>query len=105
MKLKPLNDNVVVKLRPRAEKSGGLFIPETAQERSLIGEVLAVGPGTWISGGSDDPVSDIRMIRPLDVKPGNVVLIGKHSGREVKIDGEEYWVMHEDDILGVVEEA
>jgi chaperonin GroES len=101
VKLKPLRDNVLVKLRPPADMVGGLHVPEMAQERSLIGEVLAVGQGRHFDGDETRPSGWIT----TDVVPGNVVLIGKHGGHEIEIEGEKYWVMSEDDILGVVEEA
>ena len=98
MKFRPLHDRVVVKRIDAEEKSaGGIIIPDTAKEKPQQGEVVAVGPG-----GRDEAGKLI----PIDVKPGNRVLFGKWSGTEVKIDGTEYLIMKESDIMGVlVQEA
>ena len=98
MKFRPLHDRVVVKRIDAEEKSaGGIIIPDTAKEKPQQGEVIAVGPG-----GRDESGKLI----PLDVKAGDRVLFGKWSGTEVKIDGTEYLIMKESDIMGVlVEEA
>ena len=98
MKFRPLHDRVVVKRIDADTKSaGGIIIPDTAQEKPSQGEVVAVGPG-----GRDEAGKLI----PIDVKVGNRVLFGKWSGTEVKIDGVEYLIMKESDIMGVlVEEA
>ncbi|MBB4284643.1 co-chaperone GroES [Roseospira goensis] len=95
MKLRPLHDRVLVKRVESEEKTtGGIIIPDTAKEKPMQGEVLAVGPG---ARGDDG-----KVITP-DVKPGDRVLFGKWSGTEVKIDGEELLIMKEADIMGVLE--
>jgi len=95
MKFRPLHDRVVVRRIEAEEKSaGGIIIPDTAKEKPQQGEVLAVGPGARDEKGN---------IIPLDVKPGDIVLFGKWSGTEVKIDGEELLIMKESDIMGVLD--
>jgi len=95
MKMKPLGDRVLVKPAEEKEvKKGGIIIPDTAKEKPQEGEVIAVGPGKC-----DDSGKKIAM----DVKKGDKILYGKYSGTEVKIDGTEYLIMHQDDILGIVE--
>ncbi|MCU0573452.1 MAG: co-chaperone GroES [Syntrophobacteraceae bacterium] len=95
MKLKPLNDRVVVKRVEEEEKTaGGIIIPDTAKEKPIQGEVLAVGSGKLMEDGSR---------RPLDVKAGDRVLFGKYAGTDIKIEGEELLIMREDDILAVIE--
>ena len=97
MKFRPLHDRVVVKRIEAEEKSsGGIIIPDTAKEKPQQGEVIAVGPG-----GRDEAGKLI----PMDVQVGDRVLFGKWSGTEVKIDGEEYLIMKESDIMGVLVEA
>jgi chaperonin GroES len=97
MKFRPLHDRVVVKRIEAEEKSaGGIIIPDTAKEKPQQGEVVAVGPG-----GRDETGKLI----PLDVKAGDRVLFGKWSGTEVKIDGVEYLIMKESDIMGVLDES
>jgi chaperonin GroES len=97
MKFRPLHDRVVVKRIDAEEKSaGGIIIPDTAKEKPSQGEVIAVGPGGRDESGK---------LVPLDVQAGNRVLFGKWSGTEVKIDGVEYLIMKESDIMGVLEEA
>jgi chaperonin GroES len=97
MKFRPLHDRVVVKRIDAEEKSaGGIIIPDTAKEKPSQGEIIAVGPG-----GRDEQ----GKLVPLDVQVGNRVLFGKWSGTEVKIDGVEYLIMKESDIMGVLEEA
>lgn len=97
MRLKPLHDRVVVRRIEEDEKTaGGIIIPDTAKEKPSQGEVLAVGPGTRNDKG--------ELIAP-DVKAGDVVLFGKWSGTEVKIDGEDLLIMRESDIFGVIEGA
>jgi chaperonin GroES len=76
------------------KSAGGIVIPDTAAEKPICGEVIAVGPGKLMEDGK---------LRPLDVKPGNKVLFGKYSGTEVKIEGEELLVMREDDIIALLE--
>jgi len=96
MKFRPLHDRVVVKRIEAEEKSaGGIIIPDTAKEKPQQGEVIAVGPG-----GRDEAGTLI----PIDVKAGDRILFGKWSGTEVKIDGVEYLIMKESDIMGVLEE-
>ena len=95
MKFRPLHDRVVVRRLEGEEMSkGGIIIPDTAKEKPQEGEVVAVGPGAWDESGKRTP---------LDVKPGDSILFGKWSGSEVKIDGQEFLIMKEADILGVIE--
>ena len=95
MKFRPLHDRVVVRRLEGEEKTkGGIIIPDTAKEKPQEGEIVAVGPG-----GRDETGKLI----PLDVKKGDKILFGKWSGTEVKIDGVEYLVMKESDIMGVIE--
>lgn len=94
MKIRPLHDRVVVKRIEEERKSaGGIVIPENAAEKPDQGEVIAVGKGKILEDGK---------VRPLDVKVGDRVLFGKYSGSTVKMEGTEYLVMREDDIMGVV---
>jgi chaperonin GroES len=96
MKFRPLHDRVVVRRIEEDEKtSGGIIIPETAKEKPMQGEVLAVGPGERNEKGQ---------ITPLDVKAGDRILFGKYSGTEVKMDGDDLLIMKESDIMGVLEE-
>ena len=95
MKVRPLHDRVVVKRIEAEEKTaGGIIIPDTAKEKPQQGEVVSVGPG-----GRDEAGKLI----PIDVKPGDRVLFGKWSGTEVKLDGVEYLIMKESDIMGVLD--
>jgi len=95
MKFRPLHDRVVVKALDAEEKTaGGIIIPDTAQEKPMQGKVIAVGPG----GRGDDG----KIIKP-DVKKGDVILYGKWSGTEVKIDGDDLLIMKESDIMGILE--
>jgi chaperonin GroES len=97
MKFRPLHDRVVVKrIEADAKTAGGIIIPDTAQEKPQQGEVIAVGPG-----GRDDHGKLI----PIDVKPSDVILFGKWSGTEVKIDGVDYLIMKESDIMGVLDKS
>jgi chaperonin GroES len=94
-KIRPLQDRVIIKRVKEEEKSkGGIIIPDTAKEKPIEGEVIAVGNGKVQEDGT---------VRKLDVKVGDRVLFGKYSGTEVKIDGEERLIIREDDILGVLE--
>ena len=95
MNLRPLGDRVLVKRSDEAEEksSGGIIIPDTAKEKPSRGKVIEVGPGALKEDGTRTPV---------DVKKGNDILFGKYSGTEVKIDGQEFLIMHESDILGVL---
>jgi chaperonin GroES len=95
MKIRPLQDRVIVKRVEEEEKTkGGIIIPDTAKEKPMEGKIIAVGKGKVLEDGK---------IHPLDVKAGDRVLFGKYSGTEVKIEGEEHLIMREDDILGVIE--
>ena len=95
MKFRPLHDRVVVRrVEQESKSSGGIIIPDTAKEKPMEGEIIAVGPG-----GRDDSGKLI----PIDLKPGDRILFGKWSGTEVKIDGEELLIMKESDVMGVIE--
>ena len=95
MHIRPLHDRILAKRLAEQEKTaGGLFIPDTAKEKPLEAEIIAVGHGK---------ITDDGKVRPLEVKKGDKVLIGKYSGSEVKIDGEEHIILREDDILAVLE--
>ena len=95
MTIRPLHDRILAKrLQEESKTAGGLFIPDTAKEKPLEAEIIAVGNGK---------VGEDGKIRPLEVKKGDKVLIGKYSGSEVKLDGEEHIILREDDILGVIE--
>jgi len=97
MNFRPLHDRVVVRRLEEDERTaGGIIIPETAQEKPMQGEVIAVGPGERNEQGK---------VTPLDVKAGDRILFGKWSGTEVKMDGEELLIMTESDIMGVLEGA
>jgi chaperonin GroES len=94
MKMKPLADRVIIKPAPAEEKTKvGIILPDTAKEKPVIGEVVAVGPGK---------VSDDGKKIPCEVKVGDKVLYGKYSGTEVTVEGEEYLIMREADIFAVV---
>ena len=95
MNIRPLHDRVIVK-RVEEEKTspGGIVIPDSATEKPIQGEVIAVGNGKLLDSGE---------LRKLDLKKGDTVLFGKYSGTEVKVGGDEYLVMREDDIMGVIE--
>ena len=95
MKFRPLHDRVVVRrVEQDTKTAGGIIIPDTAKEKPMQGEIVAVGPGARDEQGK---------VVPLDVKAGDRVLFGKWSGTEVKIDGEDLLIMKESDILGVIE--
>jgi chaperonin GroES len=95
MKVRPLQDRVIVRRLEEEQKTkGGIIIPDTAKEKPMEGEVVAVGKGKVAEDGS---------LIALDVKAGDRVLFGKYSGTEIKIDGVEHLIMREDDILGVIE--
>ena len=97
MKLNPLHDRVLVRrVDPEAKTTGGIIIPDTAQEKPMEGEVVAVGPGAR---------GDDGQVHALDVKAGDRVLFGKWSGTEVRLDGEELMIMKESDVMGIVEGA
>lgn len=96
MKIRPLNDRVIVKrLEEERTSPGGIVIPDTAAEKPIRGAVVAVGTGKVLDNGQ---------VRPLAVKEGDKVLFGKYSGTEVKVDGDEILVMREDDIIAVLED-
>ena len=95
MQFRPLHDRVVIRRLEAEEKSaGGIIIPDTAKEKPMEGEVIAVGPGARDDTGN---------LVPLDVKPNDRILFGKWSGNEVKFDGEELLIMKESDIMGIIE--
>ncbi len=97
MKFRPLHDRVVVRrVESEAKSAGGIIIPDTAKEKPQEGEVVAVGPGARDESGK---------VQALDVKAGDRILFGKWSGTEVKIDGEDFLIMKESDIMGIVEDA
>jgi len=95
MKIRPLHDRVVVRrMEEERTTAGGIVIPDSATEKPIQGEIIAVGNGKVLDNGEN---------RPLDVKVGDRVLFGKYSGTEVKLEGTDYLVMREDDIMGVIE--
>jgi len=97
MNIRPLYDRIVVKrLDNEAEKTtGGLFIPDSAKEKPQEGEVMSVGKGKRLEDGK---------VVPLDVQPGDRILFGKYSGSEIKLDGDEFLIMREDEVLGILDE-
>ncbi|WP_437281686.1 co-chaperone GroES [Sorangium sp. So ce375] len=97
MKIRPLQDRIVVKrVESETKTKGGIIIPDAAKEKPIEGRVVAVGNGKVLKDGK---------VRPLEVKVGDKVLFGKYSGTEVKIDGEEHVLIREDDVLAVTESA
>ena len=95
MKLKPLGDRVLVQaIEAKESMKGGIIIPDTAKEKPMEGKVISVGKGK---------ISEDGKLVPMDVKAGDTILYGKYSGTEVKIEGVEYLIMHQDDILGLLE--
>jgi chaperonin GroES len=97
MHFRPLHDRVVVRrVEEETKTAGGIIIPDTAKEKPMQGEVIAVGPGARNEDGK---------LVPLDVKAGDLILFGKWSGTEVKLDGEELLIMKESDIMGIIEGA
>ncbi len=97
MKIRPLYDRIVVKRIEQGEElQGGLFIPDSAKEKPQEGEVMAVGKGKRLEDGK---------VVPMDVQVGDRILFGKYSGSEIKVDGEEFLIMREDDVLGVIEDG
>lgn len=95
MKIRPLQDRVIVKRLEEEEKTkGGIIIPDTAKEKPQEGKVIAVGKGKMTEDGK---------VLPLDVKAGDRILFGKYAGTEIKIEGEEHLIMREEDILGIIE--
>ncbi|MCS7227808.1 MAG: co-chaperone GroES [Endomicrobia bacterium] len=96
MKVKPLGDRVIVKpLEEKEVKKGSIIIPDTAKEKPQQGEVIAVGKGKMTDDGK---------LIPMELKVGDKVLYGKYSGTEIKIDDQEYLILHQDDVLGIIEE-
>ena len=97
VRIRPLHDRVIVqRLEEGEQKVGGIIIPDTAKEKPQQGKVIAVGKGKVEKDGK---------VTPLDVKEGDTILFGKYSGQEIKLDGEDYLIMREDEILGVIEGA
>ncbi len=97
MKVRPLNDRLLVRrLEEGEQKVGGIIIPDTAKEKPQQGKVVAVGTGK---------VKDDGTRIPLDVKEGDTILFGKYSGQEIKLDGEEFLIMREDEVLAILAEA
>ena len=95
MKIRPLQDRIIVRRVKEEEKTkGGIIIPDTAKEKPVEGTVIAVGNGKVLEDGT---------VRKLEVKEGDRILFGKYSGSEVKLDGEEHLILREDDVLGVIE--
>jgi len=95
MKIRPLYDRIVVKrVEQKEQMQGGLYIPDSAKEKPQEGEVVAVGKGKRLENGS---------LVPLDVQAGDRILFGKYSGSDIKMDGEEYLIMREDEVLGILE--
>ncbi len=96
MKIRPLQDRILVKRIEEEEKTkGGIIIPDAAKEKPQEGKVIAVGDGKVLDNGQK---------APLTVKVGDKILFGKYSGTEIKVDGEEHLIMREDDVLGIVED-
>ena len=96
MKIKPLHDRVIVqRIEEESTSTGGIIIPDSAKEKPAQGKVIAVGAGKVLDDGKT---------APMNVKEGNRVLFSKYSGNEVKLEGEEYLIMREDDILGIIED-
>jgi len=94
MKIRPLQDRVIVKRLEEEESAGGIIIPDTAKEKPMQAKVIAVGKGK---------VTDDGKVLPMEVNAGDEVLIGKYAGTEIKIEAEEHLIMREDDILAVIE--
>ncbi len=95
MNIRPLHDRIIVRrLDEKEQTKGGIIIPDSAKEKPIEGEVIAIGNGKILEDGS---------VRKLDVKKGDKVLFGKYSGTEVKIEGEEHLIMREDEVLAVIE--
>lgn len=95
MKFRPLHDRILVKRVEEEERTrGGIVIPDSAKEKPVEGEIVSVGTGKIDEDGK---------IRPLDVKKGDKILFGKYAGTEIKLEGEDYLIMREDDVLGILE--
>ena len=96
MKVRPLHDRIIIERIDEGEqKVGGIIIPDTAKEKPMQGKVIAVGKGRVEKDGK---------VTPLDVKAGDVVLFGKYAGQEIKIDGSDYLIIREEEVLGVIED-
>jgi chaperonin GroES len=96
MKIRPLYDRIVVKrLEDKEQMQGGLYIPDSAKEKPQEGEVVSIGKGKRLEDGK---------LVPLDVQVGDRILFGKYSGSDIKIDGEEYLIMREDEVLGILDQ-
>lgn len=97
MKVRPLHDRIIVqRIEEGEQKVGGIIIPDSAKEKPQQGKVIAAGAGKTKDDGKR---------QPLDVKAGDVILFGKYSGQEIKLDGEEYLIMREDEVLAVLDEG
>ncbi|MBW2145867.1 MAG: co-chaperone GroES [Deltaproteobacteria bacterium] len=95
MKFRPLHDRILVKRVEEEERTqGGIVIPDSAKEKPIEGEIISIGAGK---------VDEEGKVRPMDVKQGDRILFGKYSGTEIKLDGEDYLIMREDDVLGILE--
>ena len=95
MKVRPLHDRIIIqRIEDEEQKVGGIIIPDTAKEKPQQGKIIAVGKGRVEKDGK---------VTPLDVKAGDTVLFGKYAGQEIKIDGSEYLIMREEEVLGVIE--
>jgi chaperonin GroES len=95
--IRPINDRIIVqRIEDQEQMRGGLYIPDTAKEKPQEGKVIAVGNGKLLENGTRTPI---------DIKAGDKVLFGKYAGTEVKLDGEEYLILREDDVLGVIEDT
>src|SRR5262245_19397448 len=95
--IRPINDRIIVqRIEDQEQMRGGLYIPDTAKEKPQEGKVIAVGNGKLLDNGTRTPI---------DIKAGDKVLFGKYAGTEVKLDGEEYLILREDDVLGVIEDT
>jgi chaperonin GroES len=95
MKVRPLHDRIIIqRIEEEEQRVGGIIIPDTAKEKPQQGKVIAVGKGRLEKDGK---------VTPLDVKAGDTVLFGKYAGQEIKIDGDEYLIIREEEVLGVIE--
>ncbi|TAK18867.1 MAG: co-chaperone GroES [Acidobacteria bacterium] len=96
MKVRPLHDRIIIERIDEGEqKIGGIIIPDTAKEKPMQGKVIAVGKGRVEKDGK---------VTPLDVKAGDIVLFGKYAGQEIKVDGNDYLIIREEEVLGVIED-
>ena len=96
MKVRPLHDRIIIERIDEGEqKVGGIIIPDTAKEKPMQGKVIAVGKGRVEKDGK---------VTPLDVKAGDIVLFGKYAGQEIKVDGNDYLIIREEEVLGVIED-